>query len=231
MWPCGLMDKALVFGTKDCRFESCLGQIDVPYKCMLRPWIRSRGGVAWAGACLADGARARVLAPTCDAPLPDATRRAEVSRGIACAPPEIPDVGAASCGSVGDQSDKTAMRRASIYLRPSQTARGCSCGCVLAIVLGGGHVGMWWRWAAEVGRSGATLISQLGSLGRTQCPRPCGIGFAPRGGCVLAAAVRTSACKQFGGGGGGGGGSPAAALRGATRCARDVVGMRLGGRI
>ena len=21
-WPCGLMDKALVFGTKDCRFES-----------------------------------------------------------------------------------------------------------------------------------------------------------------------------------------------------------------
>ena len=26
MWPCGLMDKALVFGTKDCRFESCQGQ-------------------------------------------------------------------------------------------------------------------------------------------------------------------------------------------------------------
>ncbi len=25
-WPCGLMDKALVFGTKDCRFESCQGQ-------------------------------------------------------------------------------------------------------------------------------------------------------------------------------------------------------------
>ena len=24
-WPCGLMDKALVFGTKDCRFESCQG--------------------------------------------------------------------------------------------------------------------------------------------------------------------------------------------------------------
>ena len=24
-WPCGLMDKALVFGTKDCRFESCRG--------------------------------------------------------------------------------------------------------------------------------------------------------------------------------------------------------------
>lgn len=26
MWPCGLMDKALVLGTKDCRFESCQGQ-------------------------------------------------------------------------------------------------------------------------------------------------------------------------------------------------------------
>jgi hypothetical protein len=26
-WPCGLMDKALVFGTKDCRFESCQGHI------------------------------------------------------------------------------------------------------------------------------------------------------------------------------------------------------------
>ena len=24
-WPCDLMDKALVFGTKDCRFESCQG--------------------------------------------------------------------------------------------------------------------------------------------------------------------------------------------------------------
>ena len=23
--PCGLMDKALIFGTKDCRFESCQG--------------------------------------------------------------------------------------------------------------------------------------------------------------------------------------------------------------
>jgi hypothetical protein len=26
-WPCGLMDKALVFGTKDCRFESCQGHV------------------------------------------------------------------------------------------------------------------------------------------------------------------------------------------------------------
>jgi hypothetical protein len=25
--PCGLMDKALVLGTKDCRFESCQGHI------------------------------------------------------------------------------------------------------------------------------------------------------------------------------------------------------------
>ena len=30
--PCGLMDKALVFGTKDCRFESCQGQFP---NCML----------------------------------------------------------------------------------------------------------------------------------------------------------------------------------------------------
>ena len=27
--PCGLMDKALVFGTKDCRFESCQGQMHI----------------------------------------------------------------------------------------------------------------------------------------------------------------------------------------------------------
>ena len=27
IWPCGLMDKALVFGTKDCRFESYRGQL------------------------------------------------------------------------------------------------------------------------------------------------------------------------------------------------------------
>ena len=26
-WPCGLMDMALVFGTKDCRFESCQGHL------------------------------------------------------------------------------------------------------------------------------------------------------------------------------------------------------------
>ena len=26
-WSCGLMDKALVFGTKDCRFESCQGHM------------------------------------------------------------------------------------------------------------------------------------------------------------------------------------------------------------
>ena len=28
-WPCGLMDKALVFGTKDCRFESCQGHFHI----------------------------------------------------------------------------------------------------------------------------------------------------------------------------------------------------------
>ena len=28
-WPCGLMDEALVFGTKDCRFESCQGHFGV----------------------------------------------------------------------------------------------------------------------------------------------------------------------------------------------------------
>ena len=27
-WPCGLMDKALLFGSKDCRFESCQGHSD-----------------------------------------------------------------------------------------------------------------------------------------------------------------------------------------------------------
>ena len=28
--PCGLMDKALVFGAKDCRFESCQGHFNLP---------------------------------------------------------------------------------------------------------------------------------------------------------------------------------------------------------
>ena len=32
---CGLMDKALVFGTKDCRFESCQGHIYGPEREML----------------------------------------------------------------------------------------------------------------------------------------------------------------------------------------------------
>ena len=31
-WPCGLMDKALAFGTKDCRFESCQGHLRVLYR-------------------------------------------------------------------------------------------------------------------------------------------------------------------------------------------------------
>ena len=40
-WPCGLMDKALVFGTKDCRFESCLGQfLDLGHMLTLQQrWI------------------------------------------------------------------------------------------------------------------------------------------------------------------------------------------------
>ena len=29
--PCGLMDKALVFGTKDCRFESCQGHTSTEF--------------------------------------------------------------------------------------------------------------------------------------------------------------------------------------------------------
>ena len=28
-WPCGLMDKALLFGSKDCRFESCQGHFSI----------------------------------------------------------------------------------------------------------------------------------------------------------------------------------------------------------
>ena len=46
--PCGLMDKALVFGTKDCRFESCQGHTcawgrmprdrGTACHCMLAPW-------------------------------------------------------------------------------------------------------------------------------------------------------------------------------------------------
>ena len=36
-WPCGLMDKALVFGTKDCRFESCQGHSS---SCSFGPRLR-----------------------------------------------------------------------------------------------------------------------------------------------------------------------------------------------
>ena len=32
-WPCGLMDKALVFGTKDCRLESCQGHAQLTSSC------------------------------------------------------------------------------------------------------------------------------------------------------------------------------------------------------
>ena len=33
------MDKALVFGTKDCRLESCQGQFDNPLMMAARPWL------------------------------------------------------------------------------------------------------------------------------------------------------------------------------------------------
>ena len=41
--PCGLMDKALVFGTKDCRFESCQGHL-----CIHRLVAMAVGSVALA---------------------------------------------------------------------------------------------------------------------------------------------------------------------------------------
>ena len=41
-WPCGLMDKVLVLGTKDCRFESCQGQ-DAP----LCPCLGAPSGMRW----------------------------------------------------------------------------------------------------------------------------------------------------------------------------------------
>ena len=41
--PCGLMDKALVFGTKDCRFESCQGHAS--------KWAHARTGVHGAQLC------------------------------------------------------------------------------------------------------------------------------------------------------------------------------------
>ena len=50
---------------------------------------------------------------------------------------------------------------------------------MLASVSGGGRVGMRWRGAAELGRSGPAPISPLGPLGKTKCKCPCGIGFEP----------------------------------------------------
>ena len=38
-WPCGLMDKALVFGTKDCRFESCQGHFLLNAPCAGMPVV------------------------------------------------------------------------------------------------------------------------------------------------------------------------------------------------
>ena len=36
-WSCGLMDKALVFGTKDCRLESCQDQkkVETRWACLV----------------------------------------------------------------------------------------------------------------------------------------------------------------------------------------------------
>ena len=45
-WPCGLMDKALVFGTKDYRFESCQGHLERQH----RDWARDREKDQEAGA-------------------------------------------------------------------------------------------------------------------------------------------------------------------------------------
>ena len=42
MWSCGLMDKALVFGTKDCRLESCQDQPVCAVSCLLLPRAISR---------------------------------------------------------------------------------------------------------------------------------------------------------------------------------------------
>ena len=39
-WPCGLMDKALVFGTKDCRLESCQGHLKLSYAARVRRGAR-----------------------------------------------------------------------------------------------------------------------------------------------------------------------------------------------
>ena len=42
MWSCGLMDKALVFGTKDCRLDSCQDQPVLVVSCFLLPRAMSR---------------------------------------------------------------------------------------------------------------------------------------------------------------------------------------------
>ena len=48
-WPCGLMDKALVFGTKDCRFESCQGQASPRVVAL---WARAKAGAALVCVCV-----------------------------------------------------------------------------------------------------------------------------------------------------------------------------------
>ena len=53
-WPCGLMDKALVFGTKDCRLESCQGHLKLSYAARVRRGARrdrQSTGVRSTGVC------------------------------------------------------------------------------------------------------------------------------------------------------------------------------------
>ena len=48
--PCGLMDKALVFGTKDCRFESCQGHV-LLIGAAIQPSLIAHAGPAKQKAC------------------------------------------------------------------------------------------------------------------------------------------------------------------------------------
>ena len=48
-WSCGLMDKALVFGTKDCRFESYQDHISID---TLAEWLRRRPAKPMGSPCV-----------------------------------------------------------------------------------------------------------------------------------------------------------------------------------
>ena len=64
IWPCGLMDKALVLGTKDCRFESCQGQFVSPWRlvCCVRVGPVALCGWACVGASVCRCASVRLRA-------------------------------------------------------------------------------------------------------------------------------------------------------------------------